>query len=427
MNAPIRTDDELGSALGASLKRRTDGDTLTTPEFGPVRRRAAQITRRRRVVTGAVAAAVFVAAGIGVAQVLDDDEAGLDVVDRPEETVPPTTVPATTLPPDQTEPTPGPSEAPTPVDLDTATLPQGLPELPPLVLARPWSESFELVHQDGDSLVVDAEIPHGGAPSVIRTTTAGEVVAYEVGPDDGTSDFRREVVRYGLDGTRTVMATDASLYDVGVIDGRESVFVSVPSPGEGSFGGVLAVPLDGSQPIDLGLAAEAEFGVTKFDWVDQIGVATAWSDLTEWVGYVGVSGPVDLPSPTDDLEYNAPPNVTAAAFAPDEAVVYWAEGPDWNHLTETIEPQAWRVKGMRLADPATVELDVAISEVVSSADIGWVQSIHVLENSLLVNRIDLTQDGFLYRSPVVIELGGDTRVHELPFEGIAAPATGTGS
>jgi hypothetical protein len=78
---------------------------------------------------------------------------------------------------------------------------------------------------------------------------------------------------------------------------------------------------------------------------------------------------------------------------------------------------------MELASGEIV-LDVAVSGVVETRDELSVESIHDLGEHLLVNRIDVTQDGFVHRAAVLIELTGDNTVLEMPFPGIAAPAYG---
>ena len=51
------SDDELGAALGASIRSRADAVPTITPGFETVERRARQITNRRRALAGAAVGA----------------------------------------------------------------------------------------------------------------------------------------------------------------------------------------------------------------------------------------------------------------------------------------------------------------------------------------------------------------------------------
>ena len=316
----------------------------------------------------------------------------------------------------------------------TTTEPTAVPEdpvdasLPPLLIA------------DGGSIVrwstTDGRLE--SSPVVERTerpathlhqAANGDVFVREVLVDaDGAAV--ESFVRYRSDGGRDELDV-AGIFDVAVIAGIESVIVALPAVDDIGFGGLQAWAVDDLRVVaDLGLGAEAEFGVTHFHWSEAagVGVATAWSDLTEWIGFVDAAGaPVELPSPTDDLGYNAPPFVTAATISPDGTTRYWAEGPDWGFDPATNEsgPMAdsWELRGADLATGEIV-LQMTLGEPVLDSSVLAVHSILAFDDHIVINRT--TGGGALPAAlaPWVIDLTGDEPVlQEYPATGIAtAPA-----
>jgi len=229
--------------------------------------------------------------------------------------------------------------------------------------------------------------------------------------EDVDEEVLVEIARYAPDGTRSVVDEIVELYDVTVVDGVEALIGAVASADGFGFGGVKALAVDGyGEVADFGLAAEAVFGVTDFMWSEAagIGVATAWSDLTEWIGFVDIDGNVvTLPSPTDELPYNSPPYVTAATISFDGSTLYWAEGPDWGFDTETNEsgPVAgeWVLRG---ADIETGEerLYWPLSEsVLDSAELN-IESIEDLDGWILINRSMLEGTTPTFLAPLVLDL-----------------------
>ena len=228
--------------------------------------------------------------------------------------------------------------------------------------------------------------------TAIHQTPSGVIFTREDQRLDETEHLV-EIVRYDPDGTRTVVDGLVDIYDVAVIGGVEVVIGSVAAADGFGFGGVSALAVeDGREIADFGLGAEAEFGVTDFMWSEAagVGVASAWADLTEWVGFVDLAGgAVALPSPTDDLAYNAPPYVTAATISLDGSTLYWVEGPDWGFDPDTDESgpiaAAWV---LRSADLRTGEerLYWPLSEPVLDATVLNIESIEDLGGWILINR-----------------------------------------
>lgn len=241
-----------------------------------------------------------------------------------------------------------------------------------------------------------------------------------------------EIVRYERDGTRRVLDELVEIYDVGVIDGVDVVIGAVPSPDGFGFGGVRALAVDDlSEVADFGLRAEAEFGVTDFMWSNAagVGVASAWSDLTEWVGFVDVAGnKIALPSPTDELAYNSPPYVTAATVSLDGTTLYWVEGPDWGFDEQTAQagPVAapWILRG---ADLRTGEerLFWPLSDSVLDATELNITSIEDLGGWILVNRSVLRGTTEMSLAPLVLDLTvEEPELFEFPAIGVATRAEG---
>jgi hypothetical protein len=256
----------------------------------------------------------------------------------------------------------------------------------------------------------------------------GDAFVREIEPL-GDGESVEHFVRYDFDAGREELDVEW-IFDVAVIDGIEAVIVAVPSPDGYGFGGLEAWAVDDGRVVaDLGLAAEAEFGVTDFDWSEAagFGVASAWSDLTEWVGFVDASGSsVDLPSPTDDLAYNAPPYVTAAAIDDEGGTLYWVEGPDWGFDPETNEsgPIAapWELHGADLATGETT-LVWPLSESVLDSTVLSIHSIVPAGDFVIINRTTLRGTESVSLAPLVLDLSGEEpELYEYPVIGIATAA-----
>ncbi|MEM8709149.1 MAG: hypothetical protein AAGE98_22000, partial [Actinomycetota bacterium] len=164
-------------------------------------------------------------------------------------------------------------------------------------------------------------------------------------------------------------------------------------------------------------------GVGTVDIDGGFAVVTAWADLTESVEYrdIGDASVDGLPSPTDDLAYNAPPYVVAATLSPGGTHVTWAEGPDWSFEADGFEPAPWRIKRMRLADGVVV-LEWPVTEELS--DLGQLQvaSTHDLGDHIIVNMVDWRNDQWWPIQATVIDLAyEEPESYRLPITGIAVP------
>lgn len=295
----------------------------------------------------------------------------------------------------------------------TMPTPTGDGELPALLVADGTAlRRYEL--RDDDTVFV-VEMGETRWPAT-ALQQAGDGTVFTEEPDG--------VVRYGVDGSRSVVEGASALYDLATIAGVESVVVASGGVDGFSFPGVVALAVDDLRQVtDLGLGAEAEFGVTEFDWNEAagLGVASAWADLTEWIGFVDAAGdPVDLPSPTDDLVYAAPPFVTSAAISLDGRLLYWAEGPDWEH--DRIVPAPWVLRAADLQTGQDVGSWVLTEPVTADDGDPYVGSVVDLGGRVLVNRTVSTASGNVALPPLILDLAGpEPDLYEFPAVGVATP------
>ncbi len=331
-------------------------------------------------------------------------------------TLPPpsSTIVTPTVPTTTTEPLYWPTELRAGATLPVVLLVDGLEVMSYRVLADGFVDR---------SRVYDRNVPKH---PVTHVHQSGEGYLFTREWDDAAEDNTViEFVRYHFDAGREVLDVEW-IFDVAVVNGIESVIVAAPSPDGFGFGGVEAWAVDDLRLVArLGLAAEAEFGVTDFHWSEAagMGVASAWSDLTEWIGFVSRDGEsIELPSPTDDLDYNAPPYVTAATLSADGSMLYWAEGPDWGFDPATNESgpieAAWVLHG---ADVETGETSLVwpLSEPVLDSTVLEVHSILPLADFILINRTALRGTESVVLAPLVLDLSGEEpELYEFPAVGI---------
>lgn len=337
-------------------------------------------------------------------------------------TAEPAPVPTSTLPPPSstvvtpTVPTTTTEAVRWPVDL-------GQTSLPDVVIADGTVVTHVRSH-DGVELRRNTVADTSHPVTHVHQASDGDVFVREVETigEEATASF----VRYDFDAGRQELDVEW-IYDVAVVDGVESVIVGIPSVDGGLFGGVEARSIDdGSVVAQLGLAAEAEFGVTDFHWSEAagFGVASAWADLTEWVGFVDAEGDaVELPSPTLDLAYAEPPYVTGATISPDGSTLYWAEGPDWGFDPDTNESgpiaSAWVLRGADLRTGAST-LTWPLSEPVLDSTVLDVHSIVAFDEFILVNRTTLRGTESVPLAPLVLDLSREEpELYEYPLIGIA--------
>lgn len=311
-----------------------------------------------------------------------------------------------------------------PIDDD----PTGPPERMPDLLVAQGVEVWRHELRPDDTMFVRFIVETDRPAAALHQAADGTIFTREFRTEaDETVTF--EHVRY-RDGGRTVLDGVANVYDVAVFDGVDVVIVERRGAGEFPTGSVVALAVDDLREVaDLGPSADVEFGVTDFAWSEpaELGVYSAWADLTEWIGFRDrAGGEVELPSPTDELAYNSPPYVTAATISQDGRTLYWAEGPDWGFDAATGEsgPIAapWVLRGADL-ETGEERLYWPLSEpVVDSAELS-VHSLDDIGGRILVNRTRLDGTTPVALAPLVLDLTTEEPdLFEYPATGIAALA-----
>ena len=303
--------------------------------------------------------------------------------------------------------------------------------IPPLLVADGTLVSLLVFdEEDKEAFTVEPilETPH--PVFEIRQAADGTIFTQEIIEDDGIETFDHVVAVYRPGASRVEIDGAIQLFDVAIVDGVESVVLGLGSTDELGYGGVVARSVDelDVDRADFGLAAEAEFWVTHADYADDRLVYTAISDLTETVGYRGEAGATF--TPTEGIEYNAPPFVTAASLSADAETVYWAEGPDWDGRVDDFEggwvEAEWRLRG---ADVATGEesLSWPLSEPVADTGELNIESVIDLGDHILVNRSMLSSpvgpSETIFPAALVLDFTFEEPwLRELPIPGVAAPA-----
>lgn len=262
----------------------------------------------------------------------------------------------------------------------------------------------------------------------IRQAADGTVFTQEIVDDDGIETFDHVVAVYRPGEPRVEIDGAIQLFDVALVDGVESVVIGLVSTDELGYGGVVARPVDelDVDRADFDLAAEAEFWVTHADVAADRLVFTAISDLTESVGYRGVLGAAF--TPTDGIEYNAPPFVTAASLSADGGTIYWAEGPDWDGRINDFEggwvEAEWRLRGADV-DTGEESLSWPLSEPVADTGVLNVESVIDLGDHILVNRSMQSSPGTetIFLAALVLDFTYEEPwLRELPIPGVATAA-----
>ena len=188
---------------------------------------------------------------------------------------------------------------------------------------------------DGDRIVrID-----GGATETVAHLAGIAAVAYGAGTGLIAAEVDGALVVVGDDGPAAVDAGQEGivhLYDVAAVDGVAHALYGVRRDvdGEEPSGIIVLASLAGGERRDLAAGFAPEFHTAAGSLAGDVVVLSAFSDLTESVWWVTLDGG-DPPawSPTDDLEYNAPPLVMSAVLSPDASTVAWLSGPDWDGAT----------------------------------------------------------------------------------------------
>ncbi len=302
--------------------------------------------------------------------------------------------------------------------------------IPPLLVADGTLVSLLIFDEDDkEAFTVEPILETVHPVFEIRQAADGTIFTQEIIEDDFET-FDHVVAVYRPGESRVEIDGAIQLFDVAVVDGVESVIIGRESTDELGYGGVVARPVDGTDVdvADFGLAAEAEFWVTHADFAGDRLVYTAISDLTENVGYRGEAGATF--TPTDGIEYNAPPFVTAASLSADGQTIYWAEGPDWDFRINDFEggwaAAEWTLRG---ADVVTggESLFWPLSEPVADTDELTIESVIDLGDHILVNRSmrssPVAPTETIFPAALVLDFTYEEPwLRELPVPGVATAA-----
>lgn len=228
--------------------------------------------------------------------------------------------------------------------------------------AGPWSlETEDLANAAGAPrmLVSDRIATHrvdGATPTLLDRVPSpamdvmgdgsGLVVAEVVETADDGVDIVTGLVRIHDDSVEPIpLGSHATvdLYDLVTVDGRPhllyGLFLDAAEVDADETGTLVLHDLVDDGTVELGTASAPELFLTAASASDALIVLSYSTDLTESVSFVDLSGePVDRESPTDRLEYNAPPLVTGAVLSPDGNELAYIEGPDVDGTADLEEP-----------------------------------------------------------------------------------------
>ncbi|MEM9034063.1 MAG: hypothetical protein AAGD18_05665 [Actinomycetota bacterium] len=258
-------------------------------------------------------------------------------------TVAPTTIaPTTTAPPETTA---APTTVTTTPSTTTTTEAPPPADLPPMLLAD--GATVSLVEPDGTVsplLLLDesSRLAVGLDETLIVVEQVDEA-------------FDRSIVLYGADATvEYELGSNARLHDVVSIDGLTQV-LATRDDGEGLADEgdiVLAGPTGSEEFFAVGFAPEYYVVQASIAPAAGLGATAAFADLTELVQVFSLDSPDEaLPiSPTDGLEYNAPPLIIHAELADDGSSLAYVEGPDSGGPDGAFVPGPWEVVVVDLSD-----------------------------------------------------------------------------
>ncbi len=291
----------------------------------------------------------------------------------------------------------------------------------PMMIGADWRQVF----------VVDGSLPHedqiiplrlvDGDVTEVRMMSDGSFIVQETYPD-GDEEYWPEVWIYHPDGTSDMVPGATQLYDLGWLDGRQVAVVGVVDGTDGAWP-IRTFDVDNLEWVhpDLGPHSASEYFVTNIDVASGLMVVTAIADLTEWVRFTTTDGvDAELASPTDSLDYNAPPYITAATFTPDASVVLWAEGPDWDGAAEEQASDPWRIEAVDIATGDQV-LGWQVTDLDGPDDLNVV-STHHTGDFVFVNSNTWTSGARVNGQPFIIDLRGEEPEEwRLRFRGIVSP------
>lgn len=402
MSSPHLTDDELGTALGRSLRGQVDALPAVRPDFGVVEHRARQITNRRRFAGGVAIGALALLGGIGVAQLTDTEgTAEVDFVDTPE-----------------VEPTPT-----SPVDsyqLDDgveASEPTVLPvfddSFGPLIAAR--RDEIVMIRSDGSEEVVYS--PEFGLVWGVYVVASGNVLLR-----DQSAGYSRALNQYALSlgqwtsGGPVVLSEDGWLVGGTVIDGASYAFVTPSGDPASSAAALELVSLD----------VEGQPRVTLIDRDDRIAQSISGVEVRAGRFLVerqvnGAPQFVILDADGNDLGLRTPSAEvgagehrvmsTQAALSPDGTTLWWV---DLVLTPARGEPTVLRSMNVDTGEEGR-SIDIPAELVSGSGLIDFDYD----GASFLINvptYIDALAVGPTYNQPVLVQPGADPEVRILDVE-----------
>ncbi len=396
--SPNLDDDQLGAALGESLRGRVDDVPTIPPSFDGVERRARQITNRRRALAGTTIGALMVFGGIGLASLGDDESAD------------PTDVMTNDNPSIDNSPEPAPVDdhsdgyalaVPAPDEADPSEVPaRPEPTAPPAELDE-LTGIVAPVRTFVDGVFVEIS-PTGNITELLDDPAASRVVVVSDGSlvveRSDPALFAGSVVHL-VDGTihgaTRVLAENGRLAGGADIDGRPVAFVLDRLTIEDETTPLRMVDLETGTSTDWKRDAEGiEWTVGNVDVAaDRVLVHTS-SLFVSWTLHdLDGTRRDDLASPGDgrygsdwgDTTLPDVPNLPCCAVLSDDgATLYWLEHPQEGYQHDAAQPATLRSLDVTTGvegDPVTVRLPGSEEPVTFSMDMTGNQ-ILVSENGI---------------------------------------------
>lgn len=206
----------------------------------------------------------------------------------------------------------------------------------------PVPDGTELVFasaDDGGSAVVQVGLGDAGRPGrpprEVRVLDGGEARTLDLGPSPRLHDIITG------DGTTSVLAT------------RDLDVEEIESEGR-----LVLLDLDSGAETEVATARQPEYEMAWASVATDLIAINAYADLSEQIAFFDLAGEaVALASPTDDLDYAAPPLVVAADLTNDGTRLVWAEGPEPGDESQP-EDAPWEILLAEPGGPATSRLTV---------------------------------------------------------------------
>jgi hypothetical protein len=425
--SPNQNDDQLGAALGESLRGRVDDVPTITPGFDGVERRARQITNRRRALAGTTIGVLVLFGGIGLASLGDDESADpTDLITDDNQSI--DNSPEPTPPVDDSSdgyplvvPTPDVADPPVvPAQPEAAAPPEELDEL--TGIAAP-------VHTFVDGVFVEIS-PTGNITDLLDDPTASRVVVVSDGSlvveRSDPALFAGSVVHLvdgTLDGATRVLAENGRLAGGADIDGRPVAFVLDRITIEDETTPLRMVDIETGTSTDWKQDAEGiEWTVGNVDVAaDRVLVHTSSLSVSWTLHDLDGERRDDLASPGDgrygpgwgDTTLSDVPNLPCCAVLSDDgATLYWLEHPQEGYQHDAAQPATLRSLDVTTGvegEPVTVRLPGSEEPVTFSMDMAGNQIL------VSVNGIrSAAEDVNPYAGVLVDVADGSTKRIDLP-------------